>query len=30
MIAREIFPEVVESIDQDVPAEDFRYVSNTN
>ena len=30
MIAREIFPEVVESIDQDVPAEDFGYVSNTN
>ena len=30
MIAREIFPEVVESIDQDVPDEDFRYVSNTN
>ena len=30
MIAREIFPEVVESIDQDVPAENFWYVSNTH
>ena len=29
-IAREIFPEVVESIDQDVPAENFWYVSNTH
>ena len=28
MIAQEIFPEEVESIDKDVPAEDFRYVSN--
>ena len=28
MIAQEIFPEEVESIDEDVPAEDFRYVSN--
>ena len=27
-IAQEIFPEEVESIDKDVPAEDFRYVSN--
>ena len=30
MIAREIFPEVVEFIDQDVPAENFWYVSNTH
>ena len=30
MIAREIFPEVVESIDQDVPADNFWYVSNTH
>ena len=30
MIAREIFSEVVESIDQDVPAENFWYVSNTH
>ena len=30
MIAREIFLEEVESINQDVPAEDFRYVSNIN
>ena len=30
MIAREIFPEVVESIDRDVPAENFWYVSNTH
>ena len=30
MIAREIFPEVVESIDQYVPAENFWYVSNTH
>ena len=30
MISREIFPEGVESVDQDVPAEDFWYVSNTN
>ena len=30
MIARELFPEGVESVDQDVPAEDFWYVSYTN
>ena len=30
VIAREISSEEVESIDQDVPAEDFGYVSNTN
>ena len=30
MIAREFFPEGVESADQDVPAEDFWYVSYTN
>ena len=30
MIARELFPEGVESVDQDVPAEDFWYVSSTN
>ena len=30
IIAREIFLEEVESINQDVPAEDFRYVSNIN
>ena len=30
MISREIFSEGVESVDQDVPAEDFWYVSNTN
>ena len=30
MIAREIFPEGLGSIDQDVLAENFRYVSNTN
>ena len=30
MIAREFFPEGVESVDQDVPAEDFWYVSYTN
>ena len=29
MIAKEIFPEEVESIGQYMPAEDFRYVSNT-
>ena len=30
MIAQEFFPEGVESVDQDVPAEDFWYVSYTN
>ena len=30
MIAQEIFPEEVESIDKNMPAEDFRYVSNIN
>ena len=30
MISRELFSEGVESVDQDVPAEDFWYVSNTN
>ena len=30
MIARKFFPEGVESVDQDVPAEDFWYVSYTN
>ena len=30
MIAQEIFAKEIESIDQEVPAEDFRYVSNTD
>ena len=30
MISRELFSEGVESVDQDMPAEDFWYVSNTN